>query len=145
MVSPEAKALLAEAAEARERYVESRARVTKLAADPKTQAEALNLFRTETAGLLEQYMTPFRKLTDLERADFDTAARDSDATYASARNTIVAASMAALIAGILLAITLARSITASARKCRGRRPGRQGRPARQSDRRVRRRRNRPSS
>ena len=33
------------------------------------------------------------------------------ATYASARNTIVAASIAALIAGILLAITLARSIT----------------------------------
>ena len=47
--------------------------MTKLAADPKTQAEALNLFRTETAGLLEQYMTPFRKLTELERADFDTA------------------------------------------------------------------------
>ena len=89
--------------------------MTKLAADPKTQAEALNLFRTETAGILEQYMTPFRKLTDLERADFEKASRDSDATYASARNTIVAASVAALIAGILLAITLARSITASAR------------------------------
>ena len=71
LVSPEAKALLAEAAEARERYVESRAQVIRLAADTKTQAEALNLFRTETAGLLEQYMTPFRKLTDLERADFE--------------------------------------------------------------------------
>ena len=111
LVSPEAKALLAEAAEARERYVESRAQVTKLAADTKTQAEALNLFRTETAGLLEQYMTPFRKLTELERADFEKASRDSDATYVSARNAIVAASLAALIAGILLAITLARSIT----------------------------------
>ena len=53
LVSPQDKALLAEAAEARERYVESRAQVTKLAADTKTQAEALNLFRTETAGLLE--------------------------------------------------------------------------------------------
>ena len=81
LVSPEAKALLAEAAEARERYVESRAKVIKLAADTKTQAEALNLFRTETAGLLEQYMTPFRKLTELERADFEQASRDSDATY----------------------------------------------------------------
>ena len=48
--------------------------MTKLAADTKTQAEALNLFRTETAGLLEQYMTPFRKLTELERADFDRPA-----------------------------------------------------------------------
>jgi methyl-accepting chemotaxis protein len=111
VVAAEAKMLLAEAADARERYVESRARVTKLAADPKTQAEALSLFRTETAGLLEQYMTPFRKLTERERADFEKASHDSDATYVSARNTIVAASVAALIAGILLAITLARSIT----------------------------------
>jgi len=107
----EARALLAEAAEARERYMESRARVTKLAADPKAQAEALNLFRTETAGFLEEYMTPFRKLTDLERADFEKASLNSDATYLSARNTIIAASVAALIAGILLAIVLARSIT----------------------------------
>ena len=109
--SAEARSLLAQAAAARERYVESRARVTKLAADPKTQADALSLFRTETAGILEQYMTPFRKLTELERADFEKASRDSDATYVSARNTIVAASVAALIAGILLAMKLARSIT----------------------------------
>jgi methyl-accepting chemotaxis protein len=111
VATPEAKALLAEAAQARVRYVESRARVTKLAADPKTQTEALNLFRTETAGLLEQYMGPFRKLTELERADFEKASRDSDSTYLSARNAIVVASVAALIAGILLAISLARSIT----------------------------------
>jgi len=111
----EAKVLLAEAADARDRYVESRARVTKLAADPKTQAEALDLFRTETAGILEQYMTPFRKLTERERADFEKASAESDATYASARNTIAVASIAALIAGILLAITLARSITSPLR------------------------------
>ncbi|HEU5137818.1 MAG TPA: PAS domain-containing protein, partial [Steroidobacteraceae bacterium] len=111
LVESEAKILLAEAADARERYVESRARVTKLAADPKTQAAALDLFRTETAGILEQYMTPFRKLTERERADFDKASQDSDSTYVAARNAILAASIAALIAGILLAITLARSIT----------------------------------
>jgi methyl-accepting chemotaxis protein len=40
VTSSEARSLLAEAAAARERYVESRARVTKLAADPKTQADA---------------------------------------------------------------------------------------------------------
>ena len=111
VVASEAKMLLAEAADARDRYVESRARVTKLAADPKTQREALDLFRTETAGLLEQYMTPFRKLTERERAGFEKASRDSDATYLNARNTIVSASVAALIVGILLAITLARGIT----------------------------------
>ena len=27
-------------------------------------------------------MTPFRKLTELERAEFEQASRDSDATYA---------------------------------------------------------------
>jgi methyl-accepting chemotaxis protein len=111
VVTPEARALLAEAAQARERYVESRTHVTRLAASPRTQAEALNLFRTETAGLLEQYMTPFRKLTELERANFEAAARASDATYLSARRTIVGASIATLVAGILLAISLARSIT----------------------------------
>jgi methyl-accepting chemotaxis protein len=111
IVAAEPKLLLAEAADARERYVESRARVTKLAADPATQAAALNLFRTETAGILEQYVTPFRKLTELERADFETASRNSDATYLSARRAIIGASVATLIAGILLAITLARSIT----------------------------------
>ena len=111
VASSEAKGLLAEAADARDRYVESRARVTRLAADPKTQTQALDLFRTETAGLLDQYMTPFRKLTERERADFEKASLESDATYASARNTIVVASIAALISGILLAITLARSIT----------------------------------
>ncbi len=111
VVASEAKMLLAEAADARQKYMDSRAQVTKLAADPKTQREALDLFRTETAGLLEQYMTPFRKLTERERADFEKASRDSDATYLSARNTIVSASVAALIVGILLAITLARGIT----------------------------------
>ena len=78
VVAAEARKLLAEAAQARERYVESRARVTRLAADPKTQAQALNLFRTETAGILEQYMTPFRKLTERERADFEKASSDSE-------------------------------------------------------------------
>jgi methyl-accepting chemotaxis protein len=111
LIRDEARALLAQAAEARERYVASRAQVTRLAADPNTQAQALSLFRTETAGLLEQYMTPFRQLTELERADFETAARESDASYLSARGAIIGTSIATLIAGILLAITLARSIT----------------------------------
>ena len=40
---PEPKAYLAQAAEAREKYVASRARVSELAKDPKTQREALAL------------------------------------------------------------------------------------------------------
>ena len=44
LVSPRKRTLLAEAAEARERYMASRAEVTKLAADTKTQAEALDLY-----------------------------------------------------------------------------------------------------
>ncbi len=138
LVSPEARALLAEAADARERYVESRAQVTKLAADTKTQAEALNLFRTETAGLLEQYMTPFRKLTDLERADFEKVSRDSDATYLERAQYHRGGER-----GRVDRRNPARDHTGpqhhpSARKCRGRGSGRQGRPARQSDRRGRR-------
>src|ERR1043165_5276204 len=47
----EAKDLLAEAAEARLKYNDSRNRVTELARSPKTRDEAMKTFRTETADL----------------------------------------------------------------------------------------------
>src|SRR5690349_10751963 len=106
----EAKQYLADAAEAREKYMESRARVSELAKDPKTRDQALELYKNETAGLLEAYMAPFRKLTQFQQQKFEHSAEESAATYDSARNTIVMASLFAAMLGIVFAILLARSI-----------------------------------
>jgi methyl-accepting chemotaxis protein len=108
--SPEAREYLAEAAASREAYVESRARVSELAKDPKTRDAALDLYKSETAGLLEAYMEPFRKLTQFQQKQFEESASQSDATYDAARNTLIGASLLALIFGALLAVLLTRGI-----------------------------------
>ena len=108
--SPEATALLNEAAAAREAYMESRARVTALAKDPKTREEALRVYTTETSDLLDRYMEPFVRLKDHQRQRFEASGEESARTYQSGRNTVFGASAAALIFGILLAVVLARGI-----------------------------------
>jgi methyl-accepting chemotaxis protein len=113
---PEGKALLAEAAEARSAYTASRERVVTLAADSRTHAQALTLYSTETAKLLESYMATFAKLADLQHRLFDEAAAESNQTYASARNTIIISCIGVLIAGVLLALTLSRGIVRPLRR-----------------------------
>ena len=125
----------------------SRARkVTELAADPKTQAEALNLFRTETAGLLEQYLDAVPQARpSSQRADFEQAGRDSDATYRERAQYDLAASLAALIARNRCSRSRWRA--ASSRPLGNAVAVAEAikrRPSRQSDRRRRRGRNRPS-
>jgi methyl-accepting chemotaxis protein len=106
----EARKYLAEAAEAREKYTESRARVNELAKDPRTRDQALELYKRETSRLLEAYMAPVRDLTKFQQQKFENSARESDSTYVSARNTIVVASLIAAMLGIVFAVLLARSI-----------------------------------
>ena len=108
--APEARQYLAEAAEVREKYTTSRNRVNELARDPRTREQALELYKSETSGLLEAYMAPFRKLTKFQQQKFEHSAEESAATYDSARNTIIGASIVAAMLGIVLAILLARSI-----------------------------------
>jgi methyl-accepting chemotaxis protein len=110
VTAADAQALLQQAAKAREAYVASRAAVTELAKDPKTYDQALGLYTTETADLLEQYVAPFSKLSEIQRLRFEQSGIDSDRVYDAGRNTIVAASLASLVFGVLLAFTLARSI-----------------------------------
>jgi len=108
--APEARQYLAEAVGAREKYTESRARVNELAKDPKTRDQALQLYKTETSSLLEAYMAPFRKLTHFQQQKFEDSANESAATYDSARNTIIGASIVATVLGIVFAMLLARGI-----------------------------------
>jgi methyl-accepting chemotaxis protein len=107
---PEGKALLAEAAEARLRYIASRDEVNKLAAEPKSRSVALARFQDETMPALDDYVRPFTKLKELQQRLFDEAVAESKAAYRSARNTIIGASLAMLLGGILLAWTLTRGI-----------------------------------
>jgi len=108
---PQGKAYLAEAAANREAYMDSRARVNDLAKDPKTRDQALNLYKSETAALLEAYMAPFRKLTQFQQELFEASAKLSDDTYDKARNTLIGASSLSMIFGVVLAFMMARSIT----------------------------------
>ena len=110
ITAPEARALLAESARAREAYMESRARVTRLAAEPKTNAEALTLFRTETAALLDAYIKPFDQLKEMQQRSFDARSAESHAAYAGARRTILVVGVGALVIGLLLAVVLTRGI-----------------------------------
>ena len=107
---PEAKTLLAEAAEARLKYNASRDKVTELAKDPKARVQAMQTFRTETTDLLEAYATPFRKLNEFQQEVFQKSAAETHSDYVSARNAIITAGGAALVLGVLIAILLARSI-----------------------------------
>jgi methyl-accepting chemotaxis protein len=108
--APEARALLAESARAREAYMESRARVTRLAAEPETNAEALTLFRTETSALLDAYIKPFDQLKEMQQQSFDARSAESNAAYVGARRTIIVVGVGALVIGLLLAVVLTRSI-----------------------------------
>jgi methyl-accepting chemotaxis protein len=113
---PEGKALLAQSAEARAQYNESRERVMTLASDPRRHLEALDLYNSETAKLLDAYMAIFEKLSDLQHRIFEKSKAESDQTYASGRNTILFSCVAVLIAGVLLAVMLARSIVRPLRR-----------------------------
>jgi methyl-accepting chemotaxis protein len=107
---PEGKALLAEAADARLRYIASRDEVNKLAAEPKTRGAALARFQGETMPALDAYVRPFTRLKELQQSLFDSAVAESQAAYRSARNTIIGASAVMLIFGMLLAWALTRGI-----------------------------------
>jgi methyl-accepting chemotaxis protein len=112
----EGKALLAQAAEARSKYTASRERVMTLAADSRTHGEALKLYNSETAKLLDDYMAVFKKLADLQHRIFNQSTLDSEQTYTSARNTILVTCIVVLGAGMLLAFLLARSIVRPLRR-----------------------------
>ncbi len=107
---PDAKALLVEAAEAREAYIASRDQMNELVQDPKTRAQALAMFQDETMPALDRYVLPFTKLKDLQQKVFEQSVVQSGETYDKARNAILATSAGALIFGVLLAMLLARSI-----------------------------------
>ena len=101
----------AEASDAREIYNASRAKVIKLAADPKTMREAVELYTGDSADLMEPYIAALRKLKTLQQEDLRQApakkARRPTAARAMSSCAIIGA---AVIFGIVLAILLARSI-----------------------------------
>jgi methyl-accepting chemotaxis protein len=103
------KALLAEAMEARETYNASRAKVIALMGDGK-RTEAVALYNSETADLLDPYIERLHKLTEMQAASMDQASELSGAAYQSSRNVIVGIICAAVAFGVFLAIMLARSI-----------------------------------
>ena len=110
IASPEGKAALAEASEARETYNASRARVIKLAADSKTHGQAMEVYNTETADLLEPYVEALEKLVKIQTLKFEKASEESGAAYKTSRNVILAIIAGAMVFGVFLAIMLARSI-----------------------------------
>ena len=108
--SAEEKALFAEASAARETYNASRAQVIELSADPKTRAEAIELYNSVTAELMEPYIEALQKLKTVQQEAFDKVSKEASAAYRTSRNVILAIIGAAVIFGIGLAILLARSI-----------------------------------
>ena len=108
--SAEEKTQFAEASAAREAYNASRAEVIKLSSDPKTRAQALELYNTVTADLMEPYIDSLQKLKALQQQEFDNASEESSAAYRSSRSVILSIIGGAVIFGIVLAMLLARSI-----------------------------------
>ncbi|HUQ11079.1 MAG TPA: methyl-accepting chemotaxis protein [Steroidobacteraceae bacterium] len=110
VVAADDRALLEKAAAARTAYTQSRARVTELLKDPKTHDQALEIYATETSSAFEAYMEPFVELMDRQKKDFIASGREGQAAYDAGRDTLIAANLAALTIGALLAFFLARSI-----------------------------------
>ena len=140
----EGLAVLAEAATARDAYNARRGEVLTLAKDPKTRDAAMKAYNDEVMPLLETYLAQFRTLKEPDAGELPGARpTESRATYESARRTIIAAGIAALVFGIALAILLARSIVRPLRHAVQRGRCRQAGPTRQCHRRGRQRRDRP--
>jgi methyl-accepting chemotaxis protein len=116
IVDPDDRALLDQAAAAREKYQASRARVTELSRDPKTHQQAHDLYATETVALFEDYQAPFIELTKRQAEQFAHAGVEGQAAYDAGRNVLIGANIAALIIGVLLAFTLSRGIVRPLRK-----------------------------
>ena len=109
--SAEEKKQFAEASAARETYNASRAEVIKLAADPKTRAQALELYNTVTADLDGAVHRRTAEAQDVAAAGRSmNASEESAAAYRSSRSVILSIIGGAVIFGIVLAILLARSI-----------------------------------
>ena len=108
--SAEEKALFAEASAARESYNESRAQVIKLAAEARTRPEALELYNSVTADLMEPYIEALGKLKIMQQEIFEKASAESERAYHSSRSIILSIIAGAVIFGIVLAILLARGI-----------------------------------
>jgi methyl-accepting chemotaxis protein len=142
VASDDAKALLADAAEARTQYITSRDEVNKLIVDPRTRAEALRRFQNETMPALESYVQPFTKLKELQQQVFEQSIEQSDAMYHSARNTQRAQHGRPGQRGHAdrrcpAGFQVVAQHRASAAQCRGSGRCRQGGQARQLDRRGR--------
>ncbi|HTU65720.1 MAG TPA: methyl-accepting chemotaxis protein [Steroidobacteraceae bacterium] len=110
ITDPADRKLLEEAAAARVKYTESRARVSALAKDTKTYPQALEVFAKETAPLFEAYQAPFVTLLHHQEADFAHEGEVGQAAYDKARTTLIAANVIALVLGVLFAGMLARGI-----------------------------------
>ena len=113
------KALLAEAAVGRERYLAKRAVIMELVKDPKTRDQAMQQFSTELVPLLEAYVAPFRMLRNQQQEGFVASAAESHASYLSAQRSIWIACLAALAFGSAFAIVLTRSIVKPLRNAVG--------------------------
>ena len=82
----------------------------ELAADPKSHAQAVELYNGTTADLMEPYIEALHKLTEMQLSRFENASDESGAAYRGSRNVILTIIGAAVIFGVFLAIMLARSI-----------------------------------
>ncbi len=116
VTDPEGRALLEQAAAARDKYTASRAQVSELARDAKTHAQALELFGRETSALFEEYQAPFVTLMERQKEDFKREGQAAQAAYDKGRATLIAANIVALVIGVLWAIMLARGVVRPLRK-----------------------------
>ena len=110
------RALLDQAAAARDRYTASRARVSELAKDPKTYPQALDLYGRETSALFEEYQAPFVTLMDRQKENFVRVGQIGQAAYDKGKATVIGANIVALVVGVLWALMLARGIVRPLRR-----------------------------
>jgi methyl-accepting chemotaxis protein len=75
-------------------------------------AEATEMLMTKARPPLRQWLGSLGELVDLEVRLNQEAVRESDAAYASARNQLIATSIAGVLVGIFFAVVITKSITA---------------------------------
>jgi methyl-accepting chemotaxis protein len=113
--TPEEKEMLKAMTGARREYIAQRDEITRLRKEGKKE-EALAVYNNKMKAQITLYLEALGKFSDYERNAIDKLAKENAAAAAATINKVIALSVAAILAGCVLAFFMVRSITVPLRR-----------------------------
>ena len=110
LIAAEGKAIFAKIKEARSRYVLAYGKALALKKEGKLD-EANKQAYGETYAALQVFAAGMREMIDFQEQRFEAAGKESELTFATARNAMIGLGFAAVLLGLGFALWITRSIT----------------------------------